>query len=152
MTRSVRSGAEGDGGLVLRMPRDMDGLTRLGGWVDEVVAALHLDATAEYALRLCVEEAVANVVMHGVPVPGRDCGEVVLRLAAAGDAVRVTVEDACAAFDPLAVAAPRRPESLADAREGGLGVHLMRQYARAIGYERADGINRLTLTIARREG
>jgi anti-sigma regulatory factor (Ser/Thr protein kinase) len=127
----------------------MDGLARLGGWVDDVVADLHLNPTAEYALRLCVEEGVANLVMHGAAAPGRDSSEVALYAAADADAVRVTIEDACTPFDPLHVSPPRRPANLADAQEGGLGIHLMRQYARTIGYESMGGRNKLTLTIAR---
>jgi serine/threonine-protein kinase RsbW len=149
MTRSGRSVADAEASLASRIPRSMDGLARLGGWVDDVVSQLHLNPTAEYALRLCVEEAVANVVMHGTALPERDSGEVALRVAADADEVRVTIEDACAPFDPLHVAPPQRPANLADAREGGLGVHLMRQYARMIGYEYVNGRNKLTLTIAR---
>ncbi|HET8997101.1 MAG TPA: hypothetical protein VFN42_10590, partial [Acetobacteraceae bacterium] len=48
----------------------MQGLAQLGTWVDQVTAALRLADAQEYALRLCLEEAVANVVMHGTPATG----------------------------------------------------------------------------------
>ena len=126
----------------------MAGLARLGGWVDGIAAALHLDSRTEYALRLCVEEAAANVVMHGVS-GGADAGFVGLRVAPETEALRVVVEDCCGAFDPLTVPTPQLPRSLEDARVGGLGIHLMRQYAQAIDYERRDGTNRLMLSIPR---
>jgi anti-sigma regulatory factor (Ser/Thr protein kinase) len=141
--------ADASGRFDLRIPRDMSGLARLGDWVDKVVATLALDAKAEYAVRLCVEEAVANVVMHGVPAGSTEAGTVTLRVHADAEALRIAVEDHCAAFDPSHVAPPEHPSNLAEAREGGLGIHLMRQYARSIDYARLEGTNRLTVTIAR---
>jgi len=126
----------------------MAGLARLGEWVDGIAAALHLDTAPEYALRLCVEEAAANVVMHGT-LDSADAGYVALRVAAGPEALRIMVEDTCGAFDPLAVPPPERPASLEEARIGGLGIHLMRQYAQKIDYERSGGTNRLMLMIPR---
>jgi len=141
--------ADLDTRFALHVPRSTDGLARLGGWVDEVAAALALPAAAEYALRLCVEEAVTNVVMHGRPPADGDAGTVTLRVDAEADAVRLTIQDRCAAFDPLVVAPPKRPTSLTKVRVGGLGVHLMRQYSRELRYERVDGRNVLTVVISR---
>jgi anti-sigma regulatory factor (Ser/Thr protein kinase) len=135
------------GRFELRIPRDLSGLARLGDWVDEVVTQLALDASAAYALRLCVEEAVANVVMHGVPTGGPDA--VTLRVHADTQALCIAIEDQCVAFDPLLVAPPEHPSTLAEVRAGGLGIHLMRQYADSIAYARLDDTNRLTLNIVR---
>lgn len=150
----MQSAADADSTFTLRIERSMAGLAQLGGWVDTVTDSLGLDEAADYALRLCVEEAAANVVMHGAAdaEPGAedgDAGFVALRVEPAQNALRLTVEDRCGAFDPLHVPAPELPTNLAEARVGGLGIHLMRQYARAISYERAGGTNRLTLTIGR---
>jgi anti-sigma regulatory factor (Ser/Thr protein kinase) len=146
MTRSPPSVAEPDGSFALRVERSTAGLVRLGGWVDGIAAALRLDTRTEYALRLCLEEAATNVVMHGAP-DDVDGGFVRLRVAPEPEVLRVIVEDRCGAFDPLTVPAPELPTSLDDARIGGLGIHLMRQYAQTIDYERRDGTNRLVLGI-----
>jgi anti-sigma regulatory factor (Ser/Thr protein kinase) len=147
----MRSAADAGNTFTLRIERSMAGLAQLGGWVDTVTATLGLDPSADFALRLCVEEAAANVVMHGEADAGAngDARFVVLRVDAAQDVLRVTVEDRCGAFDPLHVPPPERPTDLAEARVGGLGIHLMRQYAQAISYERTGDVNRLTLTIGR---
>ena len=84
-----------------------------------MTAALGLDAAADYALRLCVEEAAANVVMHGTAGEGGDADFVALRVEPAPDTLRVTIEDRCGAFDPLRVPAPATPQSLEEARVGG---------------------------------
>jgi sigma-B regulation protein RsbU (phosphoserine phosphatase) len=145
------SAADAGSTFTLRIERSVAGLAQLGGWVDTVTAAVGLDAAADFAVRLCVEEAAANVVMHGEADARThgDAGFVALRVDAAQDTLRITVEDRCGAFDPLHVPPPERPTDLAEARVGGLGIHLMRQYARAMNYERAGDVNRLTLTIGR---
>jgi serine/threonine-protein kinase RsbW len=143
------SAADAGSSFTLRIARSMTGLEQLGGWVDKVTAALGLGASPEYALRLCLEEAAANVVMHGIAAAGAGADCVLLKVEPAADALRVTVEDRCDAFDPLDVAAPAPPINLEDARIGGLGIHLMRQYTKAMEYARVDGANRLTLTIGR---
>ncbi len=149
MKQSMPSAADAGAGFSLRIERSMAGLGELGGWVDTITAALGLDAAADYALRLCAEEAAANVVMHGETNGKGDAGFVALRVEPVADAMRLTIEDHCGAFDPLRAPAPAVPASLGDARVGGLGIHLMRQYSRAISYERVGDMNRLTLTIGR---
>ena len=145
------SKADAGNTFTLRIERSMAGLEQLGGWVDTVAAATGLSKTAEFALRLCLEEATANVVMHGAGDTGSDgdAGFVALHVAPAQDSLHVTVEDDCEAFDPLHVPAATIPTNPDEARVGGLGVHLMRQYARTIDYARVGDVNRLTLTIGR---
>jgi anti-sigma regulatory factor (Ser/Thr protein kinase) len=145
----MRSAADAGTTFTLRIERSMAELGRLAGWVDTVAAGLRLDTRAEYALRLCVEEAASNVVMHGTPGDDGDADYVALRVEPLPDVLRLTVEDHCGAFDPRHVLPPDTPTSLEEARIGGLGIHLMRQYARAMDYARVDGMNRLTLTIGR---
>jgi serine/threonine-protein kinase RsbW len=126
-----------------RVARSMAGLACLGRWVDHLAAVLALPPATEYALRLCLEEAVANVVMHGGP---NEAGaSVAVAAEATAEALTVTIEDRGLAFDPVAAA----PQSATPDRPGGHGLRLMRRYARAIGYARVNDTNRLTLTIAR---
>ena len=126
----------------------MQGLAELGGWVDQVTAALGLPHAQEYALRLCLEEAVANVVMHGTPAAGVATDAIAVQVLGAPDALHVSVEDDCVAFNPLAQPAPGARRSLGEA-PGGWGIQLMRQFARNMAYERVGGTNRLALTISR---
>jgi serine/threonine-protein kinase RsbW len=137
------------GAFELTVPRTMAGLLQVGTWVDRVTAALALGKRADYALRLCMEEAVTNLVVHAVPRRQADEDLVTLRVVAGPDGLLATVEDHCTPFDPRSVAAPARPGSIADAQVGGKGIHLMRQHARDISYVTADAANRLSLTLAR---
>lgn len=129
----------------------MQGLGGLGSWVDQLASALRLPQAQEYALRLCLEEAVANVVMHGEPDPGAAQDAVAVQVCGAPDALHVTIEDGCAAFDPLRQPAPGGRRSLEE-EPGGWGIQLMRQFAASMAYQRVNGTNRLTLTIGREGG
>jgi serine/threonine-protein kinase RsbW len=143
------SAADAGTSFTLRIERSMTGLEQLGDWVDSVTVAVGLNPEADYALRLCAEEAAANVVLHGASSAEGDAGFVALRVEPAADAVHLIIEDRCGPFDPIDAPPHQAPTSLEEARIGGLGIHLMRQYARAMDYARVDGINRLTLTIGR---
>lgn len=126
----------------------MRGLVELGAWLDRVAAALALPQAQDYALRLCLEEAVANAVMHGRPLPGIAADAVVVQVRGTEDALHVVVEDDCAAFNPLARPAPGTRQSL-EGPPGGWGIQLMREFAADTAYDRVGHTNRLTLTIDR---
>lgn len=109
-------------------------------------AAAGLDPARAPRLMLAVEEAVANVCNHAYGVEG---GDVVVRVATGPQEVRVEVEDAGAAFDPLALAPPDLVSDLDERPLGGLGVHLLRQVMDEIAYRREGDRNVLTLVMRR---
>jgi anti-sigma regulatory factor (Ser/Thr protein kinase) len=145
--RCARSVDSGNPALNLTIDRTPDGLLLVAPFIDRVVATLKLEQRAEYAVRLCLEEAVANLVMHGQPGTAPDTVE--LHVSTQASRLSATIEDHCIPFDPRDVPAPTRPANLDEAKIGGLGIHLMRQYATTMEYHRAGTANRLTLTIER---
>ena len=74
-----------------------------------------------------------------------------LRLASSRDPdgadATLTVTDAGTAFDPLAVLPRSRPQTLAEARLGGLGLVMVRANADSLSYEYTDGRNQLTIGV-----
>ena len=48
----------------LELRGDLSGLTRLAGWI-EAGAQHELSADTSFAVQLCLEEAVVNIIMHG---------------------------------------------------------------------------------------
>jgi serine/threonine-protein kinase RsbW len=96
-----------------------------------------------FAVQLCLEEAVANVIMYGGASDERL--EIMVEVERNGALLVARVVDNGREFDPTRVPAPSTPISLADAKVGDLGIHLMRSFASAMHYERRDGCNRLTL-------
>ncbi len=125
----------------LALRNDPSELARLGGWVQELAAALRLGDRDRSRVDLALAEAVANTIVH--------CGRRATRIAVAAEgetgALSVSVVDDGPGFDPLA--APERvPASrLEDAEAGGWGLGLIRAYSDELRYERRNGENRLNL-------
>lgn len=130
---------EADPVLSCRIPATEAGLGQLGPWVDTVCTRLRVPHEAEYALRLCLEEVVANIVMHG-GAAGTPIG---LSVWLEPGSVTARIEDEGAPFDPT-----RTPPPQPLASAGGRGLALLHRYARTITYRRDAGRNCLTLTLA----
>ncbi len=123
----------------LLLAPQMTELARLASWSEAFAETIDLPATSRYALQLCLEEQVSNIVRHcDATAPIR------VTLTAMADSLVATVADQGTAFNPLDGHARDRPEGT-----GGLGLGLMRAFAGEIGYERRDGENRLVLRFRR---
>lgn len=91
-----------------------------------------------FALRLCLEEALANIVMHG----GMERGAAIsASLAEEPGLLTLKISDDGASFDPVTAESPK------EAVIGGNGLILLRRYSSTMSYEREDGRNHLTLTF-----
>jgi serine/threonine-protein kinase RsbW len=132
------------GRLLLR--NDLAELARLARWVE---ARMKREPSFDlrFAVALCLEEAVANIIMHGGAMPD----EIGVELARDGDSLIATIEDSGRSFDPTQLPAPALAASLDVAKVGDLGVHLIRSFSRHMAYERRDGRNRLTLRFREAE-
>ncbi len=126
--------------LVLR--NDLAELERLAAWI-ESWSQHSLSPDLSFAVQLCLEEAVANVIMHCAADDDRV--EIAVELQRKGDTLVACVEDSGPAFDPTQVPPPPLAPSLEEVNVGDLGIHLMRSFANGMYYERKDGRNRQTL-------
>lgn len=125
----------------LRLQRDLAELARLSPWLDSDDCAVAFDGKTRFAVELCLEEALTNVISYGSPEQiSADCER-------QGERLIVTVRDDGMEFNPLAVAEHQQPEDLAHAEVGGLGIHLIRKFAAACDFERLDGQNVFRMTF-----
>lgn len=106
-------------------------------------------ARASFGLDVVLEELLMNQILHAHP-DTVGTPSVALQAWVAEDALVLRFADRGIAFDPLSRPAPVAPASLEEARPGGLGIHLLRRYARSLAYERVGGENRLTVELALR--
>ena len=104
------------------------------------VEQAELSRDAAERLAIIVEEWVANLIDHGAPPQN---SRIVLRLVRTGEAIRITVSDAGAPFDPRD-ATFEGPDL---ERGGGVGLELMRAWSRVVAYGRRGGRNRLVLEM-----
>jgi serine/threonine-protein kinase RsbW/sigma-B regulation protein RsbU (phosphoserine phosphatase) len=128
---------------------DLAELGRLAAWIQAWANRAALQDDTSFAVQLCLEEAVANIIMHGAAPDQRL--EIAVELHQDDRMLTVEIEDGGLPFDPTRVPAPSIASSLEDARVGELGVHLIRSFATDMHYERRDRSNQLTLRFARGE-
>ena len=126
--------------LVLR--NDVAELKRLAGWI-EGFTEQGTSPEVSFAVQLCLEEAVANIIMYGAAK--NDPLEIAVELEHNDGALVARIEDNGRQFDPTRAPPPAPAASLEEAKIGDLGIHLMRSFANGMDYERREGRNRLTL-------
>jgi serine/threonine-protein kinase RsbW len=126
----------------------LDDLALLWPWVESLAAEHEFPADTQFAIDLCLEEALSNIIRHGY---GNRPGESITIECALGPKELVfTIEDRAPAFNPLDFAedpsAP--PASIDEIPLGGRGIRLMRKFAGNLHYERIPGGNRLTIRFS----
>jgi serine/threonine-protein kinase RsbW len=127
----------------LELRSDLAELKRLAGWI-EAQAQQELSADTSFAIQLCLEEAVANIIMHNGGA-NDDRVTIAIELERNAGMLVARIEDSGTEFDPTQFPPPSVAKSLEEAKVGDLGIHLMRSFASGMHYERRDGRNRLTL-------
>jgi serine/threonine-protein kinase RsbW len=101
-----------------------------------------IDKQACYDLKLAVEEACTNVIVHGYA--GMNPGSIVLALELGLEQVRVTLTDFGHPFEPYEPAAPDVVAGLDEGLSHGFGLYFIYQTMDQIGYETAEDGNHLT--------
>lgn len=116
--------------------------SRLSEWVRSLAARYCIDDELEFAIHLCLEEAVSNIIRHGYPPGTTEPVTVEFTRPREGELL-FTVEDFARPFNP--VLAPVR--SLLDTGKeltiGGRGIPLLRAFAHTLEYDRTATGNRL---------
>lgn len=123
-------------------------------WPELLAALEHLGqrlswaATTHSHVQLVAEEWALNVMSYAKCPQGEQPW---LRMTVRNTAKTVTMEftDNGLPFDPLAPGEKALPESLEDARIGGLGLHLIRHMASSIGYSRRGDFNCLQVELTK---
>ena len=123
-------------------------LARVWPWIEALASEYSIPAGTQFAIQLCLEEALSNIVRHGQsdqPITV-DCAR-----SAANRELMFTLEDHGPAFDPLAPSEFEKtpaPTSIDQLQVGGQGIRLMRRFAGSLAYQRLPGGNRLTIGFA----
>jgi serine/threonine-protein kinase RsbW len=129
----------------MRIRNDSGELDKLTRWIIEACEAARLSKKTSFAVQLCLDEAVANILEHGKGSAGASA--IAADLECSDSKVVLEIEDDGSPFDPSVVAAPQTPQTLEAASPGGRGIHLIRQFSSRMEYARAGGHNRLRLTF-----
>ncbi len=134
--------------LSLTLDASAAGVAQAQQAVEQVLTACGSAMGTRARALLLIEEAIMNVAMHG-HASGTGPHQVQLALRLFAESIELSLSDDGRPFDPCHAVMPARPTHLAQAQPGGLGVQLMRRFARDMHYERRDGINLLRLWLDR---
>ena len=108
----------------LSVKASLENLQKVRQYIDRVGTSLGVNEKAMGDLRLVVDEAVTNVIIHGY---GDDDGVVELHMEAEGDSVIIRIRDHAKTFDPSHVNAPELDTALKNRPFGGMGIFLIRE-------------------------
>ena len=108
----------------LSIKASLDNLLEVRQYINQAGERLGVSESALADLRLAVDEAVTNVIIHGY---GNLDGVVELHMEGEGDAVIIRVRDRAKTFDPSHVKAPQLDTALKDRPFGGMGIFLIKK-------------------------
>jgi serine/threonine-protein kinase RsbW len=127
-------------------PATLGSVSEASAWLGAEIAVLGLTTDTAFAMALCLEEAFANLVMHGSAMTAT------ASLACEPDVVRLEIIDDGLAFDPTQAPVNRIHGPLVDSEIGGLGIGLLHHFCRRMTYRRDADTNRLVVEFARTPG
>lgn len=127
----------------VELAADLAEVARMNVWLHDLAREAAMPDRLRDDIKLCLNEAVANIIMHGIAGDGPL--EIRLDLAVSATGARAVLADTARAFDPLAHPEPAKITSIETAQVGGFGISLIRATAGELSYARADGRNVLTL-------
>jgi anti-sigma regulatory factor (Ser/Thr protein kinase) len=131
--------------LRLTIRNDLGELARVNVLASDLLERCGVAPGVMYATQLVLEEVLSNIIRHGFQ-DGEPHG-IALTLSVGESGVELSVADDGREFDPTLAESPRLDVPLEEWRVGGLGLHLVRAYAREIRYERVEHRNSLWLRI-----
>jgi serine/threonine-protein kinase RsbW len=119
-------------------------MAQLPAWLEGLAARHGIPANVQFAIDLCLEEALSNVIRHGYA--GVDDRSVIVRFMMPGQGYfKFVIEDEAPRFNPLeAPELPAMSES-EESRIGGQGIRFLRHFADALEYEPTPTGNRLSI-------
>jgi anti-sigma regulatory factor (Ser/Thr protein kinase) len=128
----------------LVMGSQLSEMERLPPWIDSLAATYCIDENVKFAINLCLEEVVSNVIRHGYGNREGQFLTVDCSSPRPGKFV-FTVEDDAAPFNPLEIATLPAIGEQDEGRIGGQGIRLLRGFSDSLEYEAKPAGNRLRI-------
>lgn len=128
--------------LILRSR--LSDLAQVPAWVDGLAARHSISANAQFAIDLCLEETLSNIIRHGY-AGAEDCSLSLSFAVPYEGTFELAVEDEAPGFNPLDAPEQAAMDTSDDMPVGGQGIRLVRQFADRIEYQRLPKGNRLRM-------
>ncbi len=134
--------------IALAIEAELENLRHVQAMVEEFAQKEALSGKSSYALSLCLEELLTNIVLYGQREKD-DKTSIAVSIGISGDEVLVHIDDDGPPYDPTETPEPDLDALLDDRPIGGLGVHLVRELARRFEYRHSKGKNRVHIALPR---
>ena len=128
---------------VITLGIGLEGISHLNDWFDALVVAREFPGTVANEIKLCLNEAVTNTLSYGFS--DRTEGAVAVIVLETPTGLDVTIRDNGTAFDPMEFEVQPFAETVEEARIGGLGVFLIKEFASDVSYAREEDENVLKM-------
>ena len=125
------------------VPNDLAALTRLTASLEQYASECSYAESLSHNLLIIAEELFVNFVHHG----GAADGQFEVQIAETENGIHMRVLDDGAAFNPLASPDADTDAPLENRDIGGLGLHLVRQFAEDLTYQREGNRNVVELLL-----
>jgi anti-sigma regulatory factor (Ser/Thr protein kinase) len=121
-------------------------LNRVPPWVEKLASQHAIPDSTRYAMDLCLEEVLSNIIRHGYRK--QSSGTIKISCIRERDGyISLVVEDGAPSFNPIVFQSRHFPPSLDEISLGGQGIHLLKQFADELEYEDKGTGNRLTISF-----
>ena len=108
----------------LSVKASLENLQEIRNYIDQAGQRFGVSESTLGDLRLVVDEAVTNVILHGY---GEQEGDVQIHMEAEEDAVIIRIRDQAKTFDASHINTPQLDTALQDRPFGGMGIFLIRK-------------------------
>lgn len=130
--------------FALHVPSTIEAIRPATEQAESWLAGRSVSFEAMYLASLAIEELVTNCIKYGYDDPKEHAIDFIFSVE--DGALRIEAIDDGNPFNPLEAPGPDLSVAIENRPIGGLGLHLLRELADDMSYERRDGTNRLRLT------
>jgi len=128
----------------ITLAAELESLQKFRDFITSCCAQYHVAPDVVFDLKLAVDEACTNVIVHGYK--GMDPGSIILSFRIEPDRILVQITDFGHVFEPASFPKPDVEAALEDREIGGLGLFLIYQSMDDIEYHSSEEGNILTFT------
>jgi anti-sigma regulatory factor (Ser/Thr protein kinase) len=119
-------------------------MAQLPAWIEGLATRHGIPNDVQFGIELCLEEVVSNVIRHGYA--GAEDRSVAVSFATPRHSYfEFVVEDEAPQFNPLEAPDLKAIDPGDEARIGGQGIRLLREFANTVEYEPLPAGNRLRI-------
>jgi len=119
-------------------------MKQLSPWIEGLASRYAIPSNVQFAIELCLEEIVSNVIRHGY-VGADNCSVLVSFRIPRDCYFEFVVDDEAPRFNPLDAAELSALSPGEEIRIGGQGIRLVRQFADDVEYQPKPSGNRLRM-------